>query len=533
MPIPDQRLNNPYFTQDPYANPGVGVMPSTSQGGPPPSAFADTNYVPTPDLTMGQPLGLGQEPIAPVQIDQPQQGLGLGQMLRHGLDAITPSRDTLGRIFMALEAGGAAQQGRTPLFMQLQDQQNQMQMRRDLIAQQAMQAEESKRQHNMGIAMKLIETGNLDGLMEFGNEWEPAKRIAMAVSKKDLAELPGLVEGGYVPKEFAESAMNDQLPPNQRPTIGQIQSKVKFGLQMKQKDDENDAKNHYLETALNTPPEKQTFSQKMIVQEHQSKLDKEAASTDLIQAQAANAWLKNPDEGQTKVTQTMNGLSLGLFGKNASEISPDEMLTDQDRLRMTQHGLTPIPGPVSRLTTLSAAANVQVPTLMAGNRAVAGQTAQLMVPDKPGASQIKDLIDDASTLERINSLGKLYDQSYVGPVRGRYGAMSELIGGIGEDEADFRAEVSTLKNQVIKQITGAQMSEPEANRIMKQIPDAENPPVVFEARLKRTRENVLMMAKKRREILRLSGIDVSHLPSLPGTATSGKVQDALDKALGK
>lgn len=257
---------------------------------------------------INQGLGLAHDAGQAISQGAHEAGLALGR----GVDAITPSRDTLGRIFMALEAGGAAQQGRTPLFMQMQDQQNQMQMRRDMIAQQAQQAEESKRQHNMGIAMKLIETGNLDGLTEFGNEWEPAKRIAMAVSKKDLAELPGLVDGGYVPKAFADSVMNDQLPPNQRPTIGQIQSKVRFGLQMKQKDDENDAKNHYLEQAVNTPKEKRTFSQQLIVDEHQAKLDNQEADTALKYANASKAWLNpegdQPDRSEdNRIHQALNG----------------------------------------------------------------------------------------------------------------------------------------------------------------------------------------------------------------------------------
>ncbi len=109
-----------------------------------------------------------------------------------------------------------------------------------------------------------------------------------------------------------------------------------------------------------------------------------------------------------------------------------------------------------------------------------------------------------------------------------------MLGGITEDEADFRAENSTLKNQVIKMITGAQMSEPEAQRIMKQIPDPENPPTVYEARLKRTRENVYMMAQKRRQILEGSGIDVSHLSPLPHAPGSHPaIKNALDAVLGQ
>ena len=59
-----------------------------------------------------------------------------------------------------------------------------------------------------------------------------------------------------------------------------------------------------------------------------------------------------------------------------------------------------------------------------------------------------------------------------------------------KDFAAFDAELTTLQNSVIKSITGAQMSEPEAARIMGQIPQITDKPDVFEQKLKSTRANL-------------------------------------------
>ena len=72
-----------------------------------------------------------------------------------------------------------------------------------------------------------------------------------------------------------------------------------------------------------------------------------------------------------------------------------------------------------------------------------------------------------------------------------------------------------MKNETIKFITGAQLSEPESKRILGQVPSTENPPAVFEARMKRTQLNMLMLAHIHREVLQSSGVATKDLPRLP------------------
>ena len=85
----------------------------------------------------------------------------------------------------------------------------------------------------------------------------------------------------------------------------------------------------------------------------------------------------------------------------------------------------------------------------------------------------------------------------------------------GEDQEDLLAATSAFKNAIIKDITGAQMSEPEAKRIMKQIPDENDPPIRWRAKAKQTRKNLDFLQKRRSEVLKKSGI-VSPLDGQTG-----------------
>jgi hypothetical protein len=79
---------------------------------------------------------------------------------------------------------------------------------------------------------------------------------------------------------------------------------------------------------------------------------------------------------------------------------------------------------------------------------------------------------------------------------------SLMLPGADQGLAEFVAEVATLKNAVVKATTGAAMSEPEAQRIMSQVPDLTNQPAVFRARLASTRRNLETL---KRRTLELSG----------------------------
>lgn len=72
----------------------------------------------------------------------------------------------------------------------------------------------------------------------------------------------------------------------------------------------------------------------------------------------------------------------------------------------------------------------------------------------------------------LKDLRTQFKPDYVGPVQGRMNLLRPNVPLISQDPgfANFSAKSATLANATIKAITGAQMSEPEAVRIMRQIP---------------------------------------------------------------
>jgi hypothetical protein len=88
--------------------------------------------------------------------------------------------------------------------------------------------------------------------------------------------------------------------------------------------------------------------------------------------------------------------------------------------------------------------------------------------------------------------GELYHPRLVGPVAGRMKTLQQQIPLVPSDPAfdAFDAQTATLVNSVIKAITGAQMSEPEAVRIMRQVPLTTNKPGLWEQRFRSLQTNL-------------------------------------------
>lgn len=293
----------------------------------------------------GSPLGyleLGARALAPSNLgafyrDQVapalDQGLGLArsgmQQAGSAIHDALPSRDGLRRIFLALEAGGAAQQGRTPLYMQEQQQAfnhqqilDQVADRRAQAARQIQQDQEAKRQHNWGIAEKLITTGNMGALEEFAKTQFPdAMPIVQGVSKQHLSSLPALANGGYIPKDIVQRVMNPQ-PGDQPMTPTELGVHVKLGMENMQADIKEQAKNRILTDALNTPANQRKPHQQLLVDEHQQKLEVQKADVDLKRAQAnkydAEALAGPPDHS------TINQINKSLHGKGFNESTQAE-----------------------------------------------------------------------------------------------------------------------------------------------------------------------------------------------------------------
>ncbi len=107
-----------------------------------------------------------------------------------------------------------------------------------------------------------------------------------------------------------------------------------------------------------------------------------------------------------------------------------------------------------------------------------------------------------ATLDVLGNLKKLFDSpdTRTGPVVGRIDPRIGQIGLTSRNQEDFMAATSAFKNQIIKEITGAQMSEVEAVRIMKQVPDITDHPDRWEAKWRQSVQNIQFLQRRRQQI---------------------------------
>jgi hypothetical protein len=105
--------------------------------------------------------------------------------------------------------------------------------------------------------------------------------------------------------------------------------------------------------------------------------------------------------------------------------------------------------------------------------------------NKLGETAQKEIVNAESLLNDVKELEGKYNAAWVGPVKGRYNSMALALAGEGNSEglASTAQLLATLNNTIVNLRTGAQMSEPEAQRIMAEAPNMNLPPDVFVARL--------------------------------------------------
>jgi hypothetical protein len=107
----------------------------------------------------------------------------------------------------------------------------------------------------------------------------------------------------------------------------------------------------------------------------------------------------------------------------------------------------------------------------------------------------KQSITNEVSLDQLDRLQSMFDggaKALIGPAAGRARELGQAIPGVEIDSkfVEFDAASAAFKNAVIKAITGAQMSEAEAARISRQIPQPTDKPDVWQAKATQTRKNL-------------------------------------------
>jgi len=83
----------------------------------------------------------------------------------------------------------------------------------------------------------------------------------------------------------------------------------------------------------------------------------------------------------------------------------------------------------------------------------------------------------------LADMSESFKSTFVGPLAGRFNTVKDMVGASDPKVAAFIGQVRSYQNALIKAITGAQMGEKEATRIMGQMPKFSDNPKAFIAKL--------------------------------------------------
>lgn len=120
---------------------------------------------------------------------------------------------------------------------------------------------------------------------------------------------------------------------------------------------------------------------------------------------------------------------------------------------------------------------------------------------------------DVAMLDQLNQVRQSFREGFTGPVSGRIGQGTQIVGGAKKGEPTFRQQVSAISNVLLKMRSGAAVTEQEYQRFKKEMPTPNDP--YFQEKLESFWENLYNIARRRREVLEASGVDVSKFPALP------------------
>lgn len=167
----------------------------------------------------------------------------------------------------------------------------------------------------------------------------------------------------------------------------------------------------------------------------------------------------------------------------------------------------------------------------AANQALRGETIELnrrlgglgiggqMVakPRIATAAELDQLTMDGSMLSQINRLKQQYNPSFVGPVEGRTTTAGMAAGFAPKGAATFRQSLNGIRNHILKLRSGGAVTEPEAERLNKELPKENDPDQTFTEKMAQFEQTYREIAENRRANLAATGVALSRVKPLPGS----------------
>lgn len=167
---------------------------------------------------------------------------------------------------------------------------------------------------------------------------------------------------------------------------------------------------------------------------------------------------------------------------------------------------------------------------------VAGRIGDL----KPGETAQKELANGQTIMWMMDQMTANMTPEKIGPIMGRFKSVEEAIVGGDDAFSALASQTAQLQNVVINLRTGAAMSEPEAARILAELPSVKLPPPTFLARLKnaqgyyrewqRNRANIAYGRTTAGDVDRMVTPETAPTPAPPTDDPAAKARALIEAA---
>jgi hypothetical protein len=128
------------------------------------------------------------------------------------------------------------------------------------------------------------------------------------------------------------------------------------------------------------------------------------------------------------------------------------------------------------------------------------------------AGIMDSLSDLKQAVGNLDIIKEKYTPDLSGPAVGRATTMAAAIGTLGARRAEFLGYLQSYQNAMIKAITGAQMSEPEAKRLMRQMPSINENPAAFLSKVDASRNLASLSLASKYDALKASNYVATEPP---------------------
>jgi hypothetical protein len=152
---------------------------------------------------------------------------------------------------------------------------------------------------------------------------------------------------------------------------------------------------------------------------------------------------------------------------------------------------------------------------------------------RPPAGMADKIATGEALQNQLNDLRGMFNPDWVGPAAGRYQTVKLATVGERGDKgvAAMSAQINSIKNQFLQLRSGAAVTDQEMERILRELPNIEDPPDVFMAKLDQTYKNQAYLLERRQALATGRGgvgntaAPINEPGSLRTKASSGKASD--------